>query len=150
MSRTLADLVAAGHGGFLLFMIFGGFFAGRRLWVLVAHLAAVTWASTQLVVGYTCPLTFAEKWLRVRSGGVAYTGDYMDHYVHGVLHPQGWDKVANVVAAVVVMVPYSVWAQRRSIGRGCVPMEFGTSLTERWSGPYPMPSVAVSLGRASV
>ena len=62
--RLLADAVMLIHFGFLAFVALGGFLAGRYRWVLVPHVAAVSWAVLTVTVGLECPLTSWENTLR--------------------------------------------------------------------------------------
>ena len=85
--RFLADLVVFVHFGFVVFVIFGGFFlfwSKRWAWI---HVPAVVWAVLIEFGGWICPLTPLENWLRVRGGGVAYRSGFIEHYIIPILYP---------------------------------------------------------------
>ena len=49
-----------------------------------------------ITVGFDCPLTNLERWLRRQGGEQSYTGVFIDHYVKGHLYPHGYDLVVQL------------------------------------------------------
>ena len=81
IDRPLADLVLAFHAAFVAFAILGGVLVLRWRRLAWLHLPAVAWGVLVELTGWTCPLTPLEDSLRRASGGSAYTGDFVQHYL---------------------------------------------------------------------
>ena len=88
-SQLLADSVMLLHLGFILFVVFGGFFALRWPHIAWVHLPAATWGATVEFTGWICPLTPLEVSLRLDGADSAYGGDFIAQYVLPVLYPAG-------------------------------------------------------------
>src|SRR5205823_3431516 len=86
--RLLADLVVGVHLVYLAFVAVGGALAWRWRRLVWPHLAALTVAFVSVTVGFDCPLTNVEKWLRRRAGDRPYHGGFIDHYIVGTLVPR--------------------------------------------------------------
>src|SRR5439155_18021864 len=93
--RLLADGVVVIHFAYLAFIPVGGFLAWRWPRVRPFHLAACAVAAVSITVGFDCPLTAWERWLRRRGGQQAYHGGFIDHYLTGKLYPHGYATVAQ-------------------------------------------------------
>ena len=111
--RLLADAVMLAHFGFLVFLVLGGFVAWRHRWVLVPHIAAVGWAALS-VVGMDCPLTAWEDDLRRLAGEQGLPRGFIDTYLTGVVYPPEYLPVAQLLAAVLVVVSWVGMAVHRS------------------------------------
>ncbi|NQV29178.1 MAG: DUF2784 domain-containing protein [Rhodopirellula sp.] len=93
--RIAADLTVVLHMGYVLFILLGqvsvmtGALCGWK-WVRntkfrLIHLMAILIVVGESWLGITCPLTTLEKYLRSRSGGASYGGDFIANVVHDVL-----------------------------------------------------------------
>mgnify|MGYP001105930684 CR=1 FL=1 len=93
--RWLADAVLLVHAAVFLFLI-GGWLAiclghGRGWsWTRYrtfrwAHLATLGVVTLQAWLGWLCPLTSLESWLRHRAGQAGYDGTFIQYWVHRVL-----------------------------------------------------------------
>ena len=116
----LADLVVALHVAFILFAALGGLLALRWRWMVWVHLPVVAWAAIVEVTGRICPLTPLENRLREASGGGAYQGDFIAHYLIPVVYPPGLTReiqLALGVALVLInVVVYGIAWRRRARG----------------------------------
>jgi Protein of Unknown function (DUF2784) len=112
---TLAELVVALHFAFVVFVALGGFLALRWPRVAWVHLPAALWGALIELVGWVCPLTPLEKWLRAEAGLAGYRGGFVEHYILPVLYPAGLTRgVQLFLGAVVVLVNGAVyWAVLR-------------------------------------
>ena len=103
--RVLADLVVLTHLAFILFAVFGGILVllwKRCAWV---HLPAVLWAALIEFMGWVCPLTPLENWLRQRGGGGApYTAGFVEHYLLPILYPASLSRELQWGLAGLVLV----------------------------------------------
>ena len=108
---ALADTVLALHVGLVGFVV-GGLVAtvigGLRgwawvgsLWFRAVHLAVIAVVVAEAVMGWTCPLTTLERWLRRRGQGAgesgAYAGGFVAHWLQALLF---WDWPACVFTAI--------------------------------------------------
>jgi hypothetical protein len=111
--RVLADAVMLAHFGFLAFVAFGGFVAWRYRWVLVVHLAAVAWGALTVTVGLQCPLTAWENALRRIGDEVGLPRGFIDTYLTGVVYPQQYLPVVQLLVTALVVVSWVGLAVRR-------------------------------------
>jgi len=116
----LADLVLLLHGAFVLFVIGGGLLVLRWPRLMWMHLPAALWGAGIEFSGLICPLTPLEQAWRRASGGPAYEGGFIEHYVTAALYPAGLTRGIQVALGVAVLglngwVYWRVW--RRGTGR---------------------------------
>ena len=109
--RVLADAVMVAHFGFLLFLALGGFLAWWHRGVLVAHLAAVGWA-TLSVAGVNCPLTAWEDGLRRLAGEQGLLRGFIDTYLTGVVYPREDVPALRLLVAGLVAASWAGLAVR--------------------------------------
>jgi len=94
--RLLADLVLTLHAAIVVSVI-GGLIliiAGnlRRWywvnapWFRLVHLAAILTVIAETWLGYTCPLTTLEMWLRVQGHAPTYGGGFIEHWLQRLLY----------------------------------------------------------------
>lgn len=100
----LADLVLGIHFLFVVFAMLGAFLLIRWPWVIWGHLPAVGWAAWIEFSGKICPLTPLENALRIRGGGSGYAGDFVGHYVLGLLYPNDLTRRIQIVLGALVLV----------------------------------------------
>ncbi|HEV8338019.1 MAG TPA: DUF2784 domain-containing protein [Candidatus Polarisedimenticolia bacterium] len=101
--RLLANLVVLSHLAFVLFAVFGGvlvFWWKRCAWL---HLPTVLWAALIEFVGWTCPLTPLENWLRARGGGPGYQEGFIEQYILPVLYPDSLTRPSQVALGAFVL-----------------------------------------------
>ena len=104
--RLLADAVMLVHFGFLAFVALGGFVAWRYRWVLIPHVAAVGWGALTVAVGLDCPLTGWEDRLRRLGDEDGLPRGFIDTYLTGVVYPQEYLRVAQLLVAALVVVSW--------------------------------------------
>lgn len=116
--RVSADLVVLVHLAFVLFAVFGAFLVVRsRRWIWI-HVPTVCWATLIEWVGWVCPLTPLEKWLRQKGGLGAYRGGFIEHYILPLLYPAGLTRPVQVGLGVFVLgfnVAIYLWIWRRAV-----------------------------------
>jgi len=126
LARFAADAVSIAHLAFIVFVIAGALLAFRWRAVLAAHVPAVAWAVFVEAMGTICPLTYVENALRVTAGASGYSGDFVEHYLLGVIYPAGLTRdVQFALAALVLVVNAAIytalwrtWRGRRAKGGG--------------------------------
>jgi hypothetical protein len=115
--RGAADLVLVVHLAFVLFVVLGGLLALRWRRVAWVHVPVALYGATIEFLGFVCPLTPLEVWLRRRGGEAGYEGGFIEHYIVAVLYPRGLTREIQLVLGTAVLVlngiVYLVWWRRR-------------------------------------
>jgi hypothetical protein len=99
-----ADLVVLIHFLFVLFSLLGALLVIRWRKIMWLHLPTAFWAAAVEFSGKICPLTPLENWLRIRGGGVAYSGDFIGQYLLGLLYPSGLTRSVQIILGALVVV----------------------------------------------
>jgi len=116
--RGLADLVVVIHLAFVLFAVLGGVLVlkwKRCAWI---HVPTVVWAALIEFVGWVCPLTPFENWLRERGGAIAYRSGFVEHYILPLLYPTVLTRRLQIALGLLVLILNLViygWAWRRIV-----------------------------------
>ena len=115
--RWLADVVLIVHSAFVVFVILGGLLALRWPRVAWIHIPVALYGASVEFLGFICPLTPLEVWLRQRGGEAGYTGGFVEHYVTAVLYPTGLTRQLQFELGILVLainaVVYAFWWRRR-------------------------------------
>lgn len=108
--RLAAEGVLLLHLAFIVFVILGGALAARWRWLVLVHLPAAAWGAFIELTGRACPLTYAENYLRIKSGELGYTQGFIEHYLLAIIYPAGLTReVQLVLAALVVVVNVAIY-----------------------------------------
>ncbi len=114
--RGAADVVLVVHLAFVLFVVLGGFLALRWPRLAWVHVPVALYGAAIEFVGFVCPLTPLEVWLRRRGGEAGYEGGFVEHYVTAALYPTGLTREVQLALGVGVLVlngaVYAVWLRR--------------------------------------
>jgi hypothetical protein len=105
--RILADATMAAHFGFLAYVVAGGFLAWRWPRAIWPHLLLAGWGGSAIVLHLNCPLTFVEDWARRRAGEPGLPGGFIDRYVAGVVYPQRYAGLVQMLAIVAVALAWT-------------------------------------------
>jgi len=122
LTRLAADAVLLLHLGFILFALLGGVLAVRWRWLPLIHLPAAGWGFFVELSGRVCPLTYLENHLRLLAGQAGYTESFVEHYLLGVIYPDGLTRgLQFALAGVVLLVNVAIyaWLWRRRRARQC-------------------------------
>jgi hypothetical protein len=103
-ARVLATVVVLVHMAFVAFVVAGGVLALRWPRVAWVHLPAALWGVMIALVGWICPLTPIENWLRVRGGAAAYDTGFLEHYLLPVLYPVAMTRGLQIGTGVFVVL----------------------------------------------
>ena len=119
MFSLLADLTLISHVVVVLFVvltlpliILGNWLDWKWIrlrWLRVAHLLAITIVAMQSWFGIVCPLTTLEMAFRERAGEVAYTGSFIEHWLHQLLFWQAPPWVFTLVYSVFGLLVLGTW-----------------------------------------
>ena len=99
----LVSVILVVHFGYLAFVVFGGFLTWRWPRVFWVHLAAAAWGLAVVGIPLTCPLTTAENWARRQAGQTEQSAGFIDRYIEGVLYPERFTLVLQVLVGVTVV-----------------------------------------------
>jgi hypothetical protein len=115
--ELLADAVVILHLAFVVFVVAGGLFTLKWRRVALVHLPAVAWGALVECLGWTCPLTPLENWLRARGGGLGFEGEFVERHALPVLYPvaltRSWQVGLGVSVVVVNALVYGAIIRRR-------------------------------------
>jgi polyferredoxin len=94
--QLLADAVLALHVAVVVFVVAGlvlvvagnlrGWHWVNALWFRLAHLAAIAFVVAESWLGWTCPLTTLEMWLRAKAAAPIYAGSFIEHWLQRLLY----------------------------------------------------------------
>jgi hypothetical protein len=110
--RFLADAVVVVHFAFVVFIAVGGLLAWRWPRILWLHVPAVAWGVGIVAVGYECPLTPLEQWLRRLGGEHPSNTGFIDRYVEGVVYPERYTPHLRALAAALIIIGWTGAALR--------------------------------------
>lgn len=118
----LADAVLVLHGAFIAWVALGALAVWRWPRLVWWHLPALAWGIWIEASAGLCPLTPLEVTLRQLAGQQGYAGGFIDHYLGGLIYPQGLTPagqatIASVLAAYNVVL-YGLLAWRSLRRRG--------------------------------
>ena len=120
----LAAATVAFHFAYLLFVMLGALLGLRDLRWLAAHLPVVVWGAVGLAMTRKCPVTLLEKQLWEKAGRTPYEGSFLQHYVFGLILPEGSHELVYWAQAGLVVGAYALAIHRhltsRRAGRGPV------------------------------
>jgi hypothetical protein len=102
-ARVLATVVVLVHMAFVAFVVAGGVLALRWPRVAWVHLPVALWGAMIALVGFICPLTPFENWLRVRGGGTPYDTGFLEHYLLPILYPVAMTRGLQIATGVFVV-----------------------------------------------
>ena len=110
-----ATAVMAVHFLVLAYIVLGAFLAWRWPRALLVHVPFLLWGLGIVFLGFVCPLTELENWLRGRNGD---PDGFIAQYLDGVLYPDEYLVASRALAAAVVVVAYVgaivKWHHRRA------------------------------------
>ena len=115
----LADAVLLAHAAFVAFAVLGGLLVLRWPRLAWVHLPVVAWGAGIEFTGGICPLTPLENSLRALAHEQGYAGGFVEHYVFGLLYPEGLTRNVQValglgVLALNAAVYAWLWYRRRA------------------------------------
>ena len=114
----LADAVLLAHAAFVAFVVLGGLLVLRWPRLAWIHLPVVAWGAGIEFAGGICPLTPLENHLRTLAHEQGYAGGFIEHYVFGLLYPEGLTREVQVMLGLGVLalngaVYAWLWYRRR-------------------------------------
>lgn len=99
----LADLVVIVHLSFVAFVVAGGLLALKWRKFAYLHIPAVSWAVVVEIMGWVCPLTPVEIWLRENAGEKGYSTGFIEHYILPVLYPAELTRTVQLILGILLL-----------------------------------------------
>ena len=120
LAAFLATLVVALHLVFIVFVVAGGFLVRRWPRLAWIHLPCAAWGVFIECSGRVCPLTPVENLLRRHAGQAGYLESFVEHYLLGLVYPEGLTPGLQLGAAGLVLaanaLAYGRLLRRRPTG----------------------------------
>ena len=116
----LADAVLLAHAAFVAFVVLGGLLVLRWPRLAWVHLPVVAWGAGIEFTGGICPLTPLENHWRALAHEQGYAGGFVEHYVFGLLYPEGLTRDVQIALGLGVLalngaVYAWLWYRRRAV-----------------------------------
>ncbi len=106
--RILADIVVLIHFLWIVFLMFGAFLGRRYRAVKIFHIGGVIFALVIQILGWYCPLTHLEAWLRrMHNPALSYSGSFIIHYVEKIIYINL--STRTILIMTMVLAVLSVW-----------------------------------------
>ena len=115
-SLLLANAVLLVHVGIAAFVVLGLLVVivgnlkrwgwVNNAWFRGAHLVAIAIVAAESWLGFVCPLTTLEMWLRSRAGEPSYRGSFVEHWLQQLLYYSAppWVFVAGYTAFALLVL----------------------------------------------
>lgn len=108
--RYAADAVLLLHLAFIVFAVFGGLLTICWRGVIFLHLPALVWGIFVELTGRICPLTSLENTLRIKAGTAGYSESFVEHYLLGVIYPDGLTReIQYGLGALVAAINFVIY-----------------------------------------
>lgn len=99
----LADFVVLIHLSFVAFVTAGGLLALKWKRFAYIHIPAVGWGVLVEIMGWVCPLTPVEIWLRENAGAKGYSTGFIEHYILPILYPAQLTPTVQWVLGILLL-----------------------------------------------
>jgi hypothetical protein len=116
LSGILAGIVVFVHFLWILFLIAGSYWGRKHRTVMLVHGAGLGFAVISQLIGWYCPLTYLEAWLRARQGSAqAYPGSFIALYTEKLIYIDLSPTAIFLLTLGLVLA--QVWCYRGKFGR---------------------------------
>lgn len=115
--KILADSVVLLHLLWILFLIFGAFIGVRNRVIRIIHITGLFLAVALTVLGWYCPLTYLEVWLRAKHDPrLAYAGSFIIHYVERLVYLEISPAAILILSLLILVMNGLVYFRKSSAG----------------------------------
>ena len=97
----MANVAALIHFGFVAFVIAGGILYYRWPRLIWLHFPVAVYGIMIMVVGWRCPLTDLEIWLREMAGEAVEWTEFTEHYIWSRV---GWDGTEPFILTLILVL----------------------------------------------
>jgi hypothetical protein len=114
-----ADVTVVLHLLWILFLVFGAFIGRKFKWVKRLHIGGIIFAIVIQALGWYCPLTHLEIWLRrMHDPSNSYTGSFIIHYIEKIVYIDINPKIISILTVLLALVSTWLYYPRSSGKRG--------------------------------
>ncbi len=111
--RILAETTLILHSLWIVFLVIGGLWGRKRLYVGAVHVGGLVFAVVMQVAGWYCPLTHLEFWLRRRLyPGAEFDGSFIIHYLERFVYPDVSLRLVLVLTIVLCVFNLFLYGAR--------------------------------------
>ena len=141
MNGILLDIIIGFHFLWILFILFGLLAVWLKPKLAYLHAFGLVFSLVLNLMGWYCPLTYAEKHLKVSlQAGHAYGGSFLGHYLIPVIYPdlpESYIRLGGVVFVCVHLVVYGILIKKYGLFKGAKHNRFSSAWVGRKgdSGP---------------
>jgi hypothetical protein len=101
--QLLADFVVIIHFLFIIFVAVGSLLVLRWRGFAWIHIPAAIWGALIEFMGWICPLTPLENFLRKKGQLAAYTTGFIEHYILPIIYPEGLTRKCQILLGTVII-----------------------------------------------
>ncbi len=106
--KIAADFVVLLHFSWIIFLIVGAFIGRQYRWVKIFHIGGLSVAVVLQILGWYCPLTYLEVWLRQMHNPLGgYSGSYIINYVQKLIYVEL--SAGMILISTILLVLMSAW-----------------------------------------
>ncbi len=113
--KIFADFVVLVHFLWIVFLLLGAVWGIRSKVIRIIHVSGLSFAVLIQVLGWYCPLTHLEVWLRSKHNpDLSYTGSFIIHYLEEIVYLEL--SQAMVFGLTIILCLFNLWiylARRR-------------------------------------
>jgi len=119
LGLLLANAVLVVHVGIATFVVVGPLLVlvgnlkhwewANNAWFRIAHMAAIGIVVAESWLGFVCPLTTLEMWLRSRAGEASYGGGFIEHWLQQLLYYSAPPWVFIAAYTVFALLVLATW-----------------------------------------
>ena len=112
--KILADVVVLIHFLWILFLIFGAFLGVANKAIKIFHISGLVFAFVIQILGWYCPLTHLEVWLRAKHDpSLAYAGSFIIHYVERLIYIEISARL--IFSLTLLLMGFNIWFYLRRV-----------------------------------
>lgn len=106
--KLLADTAVLLHFLWIVFLVAGAVWGKRYALVKFLHLSGLAFALVIQVLGWYCPITHLEVWLRSRHDpALGYAGSFIAHYLEKLVYIEAPPWVIFILT--VLLFSFNAW-----------------------------------------
>jgi hypothetical protein len=110
--EILASLALAIHLLWILWVVFGAFFTGRRPLLTAFHILSLLWGIVVELSPLPCPLTLTEQFFEQKAGEQVYRGAFLPHLFERLVYPDISTAVLVGFGVAICLLNLGVYAVR--------------------------------------
>ncbi len=111
-----ADIIVLIHFLWIVFLIFGALWGRRYPWIKRIHIGGILFALLIQIVGWYCPLTYLEAWLRrMHDSSQSYAGSFIAYYIEKIVYIDLSQKMIFIMTILLALV--SAWLYLHQPGK---------------------------------